>query len=84
MAAPTESHSVNLSSSSAGKDEEPGKVIPRASAALAIVFAVYIYTCNLLVFGMPNGWKQRTPPQPPGPGHACRIVSYRSFSAAGV
>lgn len=43
MAAPTEAHSRSFSGYSAGNDEDPGRVMPRASAALAIVFAVYIY-----------------------------------------
>lgn len=43
MEAPMLSHSSSLSFTSAGKDEDPGSVIPRASAALAIVFAVYIW-----------------------------------------
>ena len=42
MAAPTESHSASLSGYSAGKDEDPGRVIPRASAEEAMVLAVYI------------------------------------------
>lgn len=42
IALPTESHSFNLSCSSAGNDDDPGRVIPIASAALAIVLAVYI------------------------------------------
>ena len=42
-AGPTESHSSNFSLYSAGKEESPGSVIPSASAALAIVFAVYIW-----------------------------------------
>jgi len=43
MAAPTLLHSSIFSGDSAGNDDEPGSVIPRASIALAIVFAVYIY-----------------------------------------
>jgi hypothetical protein len=43
MVAPTESHSVSFSGLSAGNEDEPGSVIPRASAALAMVFAVYIF-----------------------------------------
>jgi len=42
-AGPTESHSSNFSLYSAGKEESPGSVIPNASAALAMVFAVYIW-----------------------------------------
>lgn len=42
MAAPTEVHSWIFSGYSAGNDEEPVRVMPKASAALAIVFAVYI------------------------------------------
>ena len=42
MAAPTALHSSNFSGDSAGKEEDPGSVIPKDSAALAIVFAVYI------------------------------------------
>ena len=43
MAAPTFLHSSTFSGDSAGNDDEPGNVIPKASIALAIVFAVYIY-----------------------------------------
>lgn len=43
MTSPIESHSANLSGYSAGKDDEPGSVIPMASAADAMVLAVYIY-----------------------------------------
>jgi hypothetical protein len=43
MTTPIESHSACFSGYSAGKEEEPGRVIPRASVAEAIVFAVYIY-----------------------------------------
>ena len=39
---PIEAHSLCFSKDSAGKDDDPGIVIPSASAALAIVFAVYI------------------------------------------
>ena len=46
---PTESHSANFSGLSAGNEDEPGSVIPRASAALAIVFAVYIFLFYKLV-----------------------------------
>ena len=46
IALPAESHSASFSGYSAGKEDEPGRVIPRASAALAIVFAVYI--CDLI------------------------------------
>mmetsp|Transcript_8681 Transcript_8681/g.24800 ORF Transcript_8681/g.24800 Transcript_8681/m.24800 type:complete len:233 (-) Transcript_8681:429-1127(-) len=42
MAWPTILHSSTLSGSSAGMLEEYGRVIPRASAAEAIVFAVYM------------------------------------------
>ena len=42
IAAPTDAHSCSFSGYSAGKDEDPVRVIPMASAALAIVFAVYI------------------------------------------
>ena len=41
-AGPTDLHSSNFSSDSAGKDDDPGRVIPRTSAAEAMVFAVYI------------------------------------------
>lgn len=47
IAAPMLSHSANFSGYSAGKDDDPGRVIPNASAALAIVFAVYI--CEKIV-----------------------------------
>lgn len=43
MATPTDLHSSIFSADSAGKDDDPGNVIPRASAALAIVLAVYIF-----------------------------------------
>ena len=43
MAGPTDAHSWSFSKDSAGNDEDPGNVMPRASAALAIVLAVYIY-----------------------------------------
>ena len=46
-AGPTKSHSSNFSLYSAGNEESPGSVIPRASAALAIVFAVYIWEINV-------------------------------------
>ena len=42
MAGPTDAHSSCFSKDSAGNDEDPGNVMPRASAALAIVLAVYI------------------------------------------
>jgi hypothetical protein len=42
MTPPIDAHSSCFSLDSAGNDEEPGIVIPMASAALAIVFAVYI------------------------------------------
>ena len=47
MVAPTESHSVSFSGLSAGNEDDPGSVIPRASAALAMVFAVYIFSTAL-------------------------------------
>lgn len=40
---PMDAHSSCFSLDSAGKDDEPGTVMPNASAALAIVLAVYIY-----------------------------------------
>jgi hypothetical protein len=43
MVAPTESASAIFSGYSAGNEEEPGRHIPRASIAEAIVLAVYIY-----------------------------------------
>lgn len=42
MTGPTEAHSSCFSCDSAGKEDEPGRVMPRASAALAMVLAVYI------------------------------------------
>lgn len=42
IAGPMEAHSSRFSGYSAGKDESPGSVIPKASAQDAIVFAVYI------------------------------------------
>ena len=46
-AGPTESHSSNFSLYSAGNEESPGSVIPSASAALAMVFAVYIWEIDV-------------------------------------
>ena len=46
-AGPTESHSSHFSLYSAGNEESPGSVIPSASAALAIVFAVYIWKIGI-------------------------------------
>jgi hypothetical protein len=43
MTGPIESHSAFFSGYSAGKEDEPGSVMPKASVADAIVFAVYIY-----------------------------------------
>lgn len=43
IADPIEAHSSCFSLYSAGKEAEPGRVIPRASDALAMVFAVYIF-----------------------------------------
>jgi hypothetical protein len=43
MTPPMESHSAVFSGYSAGNEDEPGRVMPKASAALAIVFAVYIW-----------------------------------------
>src|ERR1700761_906 len=82
ITAPTDAHSSCFSFDSAGKEDEPGRVIPKASAALAIVLAVYIW-------GGVSTSAERvsavlTPPHAPGPGHAFRFVSYRSFSASGV
>ena len=42
MALPAAAHSFCLSSLRAGLEEEKGKLIPRASMAEAMVFAVYI------------------------------------------
>lgn len=42
MTGPMEAHSSCFSRDSAGKDDEPVMVMPKASAALAMVFAVYI------------------------------------------
>jgi hypothetical protein len=42
MTAPMDSHSLILSGYSAGNEEDPGRVIPIASAAEAMVLAVYI------------------------------------------
>src|SRR5688572_22956256 len=46
IASPTAAHSSCFSCDSAGYDEEPGSVMPSASAALAMVFAVYIYVAS--------------------------------------
>lgn len=56
MAEPTDAHSCSFSGYSAGKDEEPGSVMPRASAHEAIVFAVYIWRqeISILPTGVPN------------------------------
>ena len=43
IATPASLHSSIFSADSAGKDDDPGNVIPSASAALAMVFAVYIF-----------------------------------------
>ena len=43
IASPTRAHSSCFSLDSAGKEDEPGRVIPRASVALAMVLAVYIF-----------------------------------------
>lgn len=43
IATPTDLHSSIFSVDSARKDDDPGSVIPSASAALAMVFAVYIF-----------------------------------------
>lgn len=43
MTGPTLAHSLIFSGDSAGYEDDPGRVMPRASAALAMVFAVYIY-----------------------------------------
>jgi hypothetical protein len=47
MTSPIESHSACFSGYSAGKEEDPGRVIPMASAAEAIVLAVYIFTTQI-------------------------------------
>ena len=41
MVGPTDAHSCAFSGYSAGYEDEPGRVMPRASAQEAIVFAVY-------------------------------------------
>jgi len=43
MTFPVEAHSSRFSLDSAGNEDEPGIVMPNASAALAIVLAVYIF-----------------------------------------
>lgn len=43
MTGPIEAHSSCFSCDSAGNEEEPGRDIPSASMALAIVLAVYIW-----------------------------------------
>ena len=47
IAAPTDSHSFTFSADSAGNEDDPVRVMPNASAALAMVFAVYIYLTAL-------------------------------------
>ena len=63
IAKPASRHSCCLAGEMAGLEEEPGRVMPRASIAVAIVLAVYM------------------PPQAPGPGHACRMISKRVDSS---
>ena len=58
IAEPTEAHSSNFSVDSAGYDDEPVSVMPRASAALAIVLAVYIYEGEQSVSKV-AGWKNK-------------------------
>lgn len=48
MTGPIEAHSSCFSCDSAGNEEEPGRVIPSASMALAIVLAVYICVSQLV------------------------------------
>ena len=74
---PTESHSLSFSGYSAGKEDEPGRAMPRASVADAMVFAVYICRKYRVRIGL-------TPPHAPGPGQAFLTVSYRIFSASSV
>ena len=85
MTGPTDAHSSCFSKDSTGNDEDPGKAMPRASAALAIVLAVYILCfCGWEGFEWADQDLGLTPPQAPGPGQACRTVLYRSCSACGV
>jgi len=63
MAAPASRHSCCFSGEIAVFEEDPGRVIPMASIAVAMVLAVYI------------------PPQAPGPGQACRMISKRVGSS---
>ena len=42
MAGPMDAHSCAFSGYSAGNEDEPGRVMPRASAQEAMVLAVYI------------------------------------------
>ena len=84
MTGPMEAHSSCFSCDSAGNEEEPGRDIPSASMALAIVLAVYICVFPQLVDGRTKLEKGPTPPHAPGPGQACRTVLYRSRSAWGV
>lgn len=53
---PIDAHSLCFSWDSAGKDEDPGSVIPMASAALAIVFAVYIFALVIIMIGNRDDW----------------------------
>jgi hypothetical protein len=54
-AGPMASHSWSFSGEVAGKELEPGRVIPRTSAAEDIVFAVYIYATELERIFIPPG-----------------------------
>jgi hypothetical protein len=44
MVAPTESASASFSGYSAGNEEDPGRHMPKASIAEAMVLAVYIWS----------------------------------------
>jgi len=57
---PMESHSSCFSCDSAGKDDEPGSVIPKASAALAMVFAVYICVVPWLRMAISNRYLEHS------------------------
>jgi len=76
-AGPTDSHSSNFSLYSAGNEESPGRVIPSASAALAIVFAVYIWRTkvNGLKFAVTMPTYPSTGPRP-GTGVTNGIITF--------
>ena len=85
MTGPMDVHSLCFYKDSTGNDEEPGKAMPRASAALAIVFAIYILCfCAWEGFVWADQDIWLTFLQALRPGQACHIVLYCSHSACRV